>query len=416
MKETNVNKKTEKRELTPEENEILEQIAQKGDPSSRQLACLIIFWNQGLTAEEISMKAKIPLEEVQDAIEQYKEKGTLIFPTTLVEEAVVSLVSDQTDEQKTKQRKTAGVLADDPMSEAGRKVLRFHFERLLENESGTRLGEDIEALHDMRVATRRMRAASRIFRPYFKAKRIKPFLKGLRRIGRALGRVRDLDVSLENANQYIQQLSKDEQSAIDPLLEHWNQMQDDARTSMLAHLDSKRYQRFVDEFNTFLTTKGDGAKKIKIANPDTYRVYQAVPILIYKRYGILRGYDEIIDKAELETLHALRIDVKRFRYLLEFVQEALGPSAKDVIQECVIVQDHLGELNDADVSCQILVEFLEEWRKKSHRKATDISGVADYLVWRQVQLRTLMDTFPATWIRFLRSNIRHKLADAISEL
>jgi hypothetical protein len=76
----------------------------------------------------------------------------------------------------------------------------------------------------------------------------------------------------------------------------------------------------------------------------------------------------------------------------------------------------LGELNDADIACRILVDFLEDWRKKRRRENTDISGVADYLVWRQVELRKLVDTFPATWIRFLRSNIRHKLADAVSEL
>jgi CHAD domain-containing protein len=411
-----VNTSTTNHELTPEENEILEQIAQKADPSSRQLACLIIFWNQGLSEEEISSKTKIPLEEVQEAIQKYKEKGTLVFPTGLVEDAVVALVSGQSHEEKPKTQKTPGVLAGEIMSEAGRKLLRFYFGQMLEHEAGTRLGEDIEALHDMRVATRRMRSVFRVFGPYFKQKRIKPFLKGLRRTGRALGRVRDLDVSLENANRYLQQLSEDEQSGLDPLLDRWRGKNQELRTSMLNYLDGKRYQSFVDEFNTFLATKGDGAKKIKKSKPGTYRVYQAVPILIYKRYSVLRGYDEIINEAQLETLHALRIDVKRFRYLLEFVQEVIGPTAKDVIRECVIVQDHLGELNDADVSCRILVDFLEAWRKKSRRESTDISGVADYLVWRQVELRTLMETFPATWIRFIRSNIRHKLANAIAEL
>jgi CHAD domain-containing protein len=407
---------TNNHELTPEENEILEQIAQKGDPASRQLACLIIFWNQGLSLEEISKKAKIPLEEVQGAVNNYKEKGTLIFPTALVEDAVVALVSERSSEEKTKKQISPGVLADDPMSEAGRKVLRFHFERMLEHEAGTRLGEDIEALHDMRVATRRMRSAFNIFGPYFKRKRIKPFLKGLRRTGRILGRVRDLDVSLQKANTYLTRLSEDEKSALDPLLDRWRGKHEALRADLVTHLDSKRYKEFVDQFNTFLSTQNDGAKKIKLSKPNAYRVYQAVPILIYKRYGILRGYDEILEKAELDTLHALRIDVKRFRYLLEFVQEVLGPTSKDVIQECVIVQDHLGELNDADIACRILIDFLENWRKKHRREDTDISGVADYLVWRQVELRKLMDTFPATWIRFLRSNIRHKLADAISEL
>ena len=59
--------------------------------------------------------------------------------------------------------KTPGVLADDSIAEAGRKVLRFHFARMLLREPGPRLGGDAEELHGMRVATRRQRAAWRIF-------------------------------------------------------------------------------------------------------------------------------------------------------------------------------------------------------------------------------------------------------------
>ena len=90
-----------------------------------------------------------------------------------------------------------GLQPDDPMSEAGRKTLRFHFRRMLHHEPGTRLGEDIEALHDMRVATRRMRAAFRVFGEYYDPKAVRPYLKGLKRTGRALGAVRDLDVFQE---------------------------------------------------------------------------------------------------------------------------------------------------------------------------------------------------------------------------
>ncbi len=89
--------------------------------------------------------------------------------------------------------------SDEAMSEAGRKAMYTHFLKMLANEAGTRLGEDIEALHDMRVSTRRMRAAYRIFADYFTEKAIAPFNKGLRRTGAMLGAVRDLDVLLENA-------------------------------------------------------------------------------------------------------------------------------------------------------------------------------------------------------------------------
>ena len=82
----------------------------------------------------------------------------------------------------------------------------------------------------------------------------------------------------------------------------------------------------------------------------------------------------------------------------------------------MIVQDHLGDLNDADVACQILIDFLEAWREKDQRERIDISGVTSYLVSKQSELRALVDTFPATWEQFTRSKIRRNLALAISEL
>ena len=70
----------------------------------------------------------------------------------------------------------------------GRVVLNYR-------EAGVRSGEEIEYVHDMRVATRRMRAAFQVFGDYLEMDKMRPFLKGMRRTGRALGAVRDLDTS-----------------------------------------------------------------------------------------------------------------------------------------------------------------------------------------------------------------------------
>ena len=64
--------------------------------------------------------------------------------------------------------KTPGVTAEDHVAEAGRKVMRFHLARMLAREAGTREGSDPEELHAMRVATRRQRAAWRVFGASFR--------------------------------------------------------------------------------------------------------------------------------------------------------------------------------------------------------------------------------------------------------
>ena len=93
--------------------------------------------------------------------------------------------------------KTPGVTAEDLHAEAGRKVLRFHLARMIAREAGTREGEDPEELHAMRVATRRMRAAWRVFGDGFRTDRTAKFRRRLRTVAARLGAVRDLDVLIE---------------------------------------------------------------------------------------------------------------------------------------------------------------------------------------------------------------------------
>ncbi len=69
-------------------------------------------------------------------------------------------------EQPSGKKRTAGVKATDSIAKATRKLMNVQFGAMLDNEAGTRAGEDMEALHDMRVATRRMRAAFRVLGPY----------------------------------------------------------------------------------------------------------------------------------------------------------------------------------------------------------------------------------------------------------
>jgi inorganic triphosphatase YgiF len=71
--------------------------------------------------------------------------------------------------------KSPGVTAEDHMAEAGRKVMRFHLARMLEREPGVRSGEDPEDVHKMRVATRRQRAAWRVFGEAYRRKRTKDY-------------------------------------------------------------------------------------------------------------------------------------------------------------------------------------------------------------------------------------------------
>jgi len=301
------------------------------------------------------------------------------------------------------------------MSEAGRKVLAFHYARMLRHEAGTREGEDIEELHDMRVATRRMRSAFRVFGPHYKPRAIRPHVAGLRRTARALGAVRDLDVFMDKARRYLESLPPERADDLDPLLLAWQDQREQARAEMIAHFDSAKYVDFCRGFRPFLQSPGAGARKGTGFPPVPRLVRHVVPRLIYTRWAVVQAFGPLLESASIEALHALRIECKRLRYALEFFGEVLGEEAKEVIQEVVRLQDHLGDLNDADVANGLLSDFMfGEPGTPARRRIAP--GVVAYLAVKQRELQTLVDTFPVAWERFNRPEVRAWLASAVSVL
>ena len=213
--------------------------------------------------------------------------------------------------------KTPGVTADDHVAEAGRKVMRFHLARMLAREAGTRAGVDAEELHGMRVATRRQRAAWRVFGASFRPGRTRRYRKGLRDVAARLGAVRDLDVLLEAADHYRADFPVVEQRALEPLLADWRGHRDDARVLLVRELDSDRYRRWVDDYRDFVRT--DGALVVPVGPTQPHHIRDTAASQIWTAYEQVRGYEPVLRWADVETLHELRIAGKWLRYTLEFV-------------------------------------------------------------------------------------------------
>lgn len=318
-------------------------------------------------------------------------------------------------------RNEMGLQAKDAVAEAARKVMLFHFARMLSHEAGARQGEDIEALHDMRVATRRLRAALQVFEDAFEPGALKPFRRGLRAVGRALGTVRDLDVFMEKAQHYTQALPEERRGGLNPLLDHWKNEREIARAEMLKVLDGEAYVEFKRKFNIFLHTPGAGARAIPAGQPTPRTVAEIAPVLIYSRLAETRAFAPFLKDAPIELLHMLRIEFKKLRYTLEYFEEVLGKQARYVINELKLLQDHLGDLNDAQVATQILRQFIEQWESQQAtlpiHERQNIEEVVNYLAFRHAERHRLMASFQDAWRQhFERASFRRALAQAVSVL
>ena len=253
--------------------------------------------------------------------------------------------------------RTIGIGAEDSMPEAAVKVLRFHFSKMQRREEGTRDGVDAEELHDMRVSTRRMRAAWRVFDGAFKAGKTKKIRRHLETLADRLGAVRDLDVLIEGIEAYCAGLDEEQRPGLEPLLSLWRRQRANARTQLLAELDSPRYASFTHEMEEFLEAGANTAAAV--ATPTApHRVRDRAASEIWATYEAVRAYELVLPWADVETLHDLRIAAKWLRYALEFFGETLGPDGARLLQRVVALQDHLGLLHDADVATKLARDLL----------------------------------------------------------
>ena len=308
--------------------------------------------------------------------------------------------------------KTAGVTVEDHIAEAGRKVMRFHLARMLAREAGTRDGHIAQDLHAMRVATRRQRAAWRVFGASFRLKRTKRYRNGLREIAARLGAVRDLDVLLEAADVYRADLPVTEQRALEPLLAGWRSHREDARVLLIRELDSDGYRRWVDDYRDFVRTEGAGVLPVGPTQP--HRVRDTAASQIWTAYEQVRGYEAVLRWADVETLHELRIAGKWLRYTLEFVREALGEEATSLIARVTALQDHLGLMNDADVSASMARTFLVE--HAGDLSALESAAIGRYLVSREREVARLRRTVGAPWRGVAGIGFRRALGRVVAGL
>ncbi|HVM70914.1 MAG TPA: CHAD domain-containing protein [Anaerolineales bacterium] len=430
--------------LDEREVEILKRIAERQDWHGQRSRALLEL-DGALPVEKVAKNLECSERTIRRWRVNFQRSRLSIFPADLLEAPPTPAL--QTQEQVSAQEplrvdlpsasqpiadelpSRVGLQADDPMPEVLRKIMYFQFQHMLYHEAGVQSGQDIEELHDMRVATRRMRAALQVFKDSLDTESWEPFEKGLRRTGRILGEVRDLDVFWEKGQGYLDTLPPERKDELAPLETVWKAAHEQARARLLTYLESKRYRKFKAAFNVFLqiptvdyTLDANKAEEIK-----PRRLRQLAPVILYQRLAEMNAFEEWMSgpNVPLARLHQLRIASKGLRYSLEFLEEVLGEEARDLIKEMKGLQDHLGNLQDAMVACNLLRDFLT-WGTWGHEKVSaknTISaslivapGVATYLAYRQAELQDLPAALPQIWARIQSPEFKHNFIAAISVL
>jgi CHAD domain-containing protein len=227
---------------------------------------------------------------------------------------------------------------NDPARRAVEAAIASGTSRLVVNDSGTRLGDE-ESLHQMRVATRRLRSDLRTLRPLVDTAWSEALREELRWLGGLLGAVRDLDVQLGR----LERMAGDLLEGLAPLVETARAERVAAREALLAGLRSERYVLLLDRLI-------DAAHDPLVAPGADVPSATALPPLIGAAWRPLRQLASALRPEDPdERYHAVRIAAKRLRYAAELAAPGLGPRYAALAKSAAALQDLLGTAQDAVV-------------------------------------------------------------------
>ena len=304
-----------------------------------------------------------------------------------------------------KPKKKTVIHPTDPMAEAGRKIFARQIRRMKSHEAGSRTGEDIESVHQMRVAIRRMRSLFNLIGAHYRRKTVAEYERGLREIARALGAIRDLDVLILDLQDFQASLPPDSQDAVAQVVALLDDRRSAYRVRLNRLFDSKRYARFVRRFQRLAKRSGRGARTVK-RGETPHQVRHVLPLLLHERLARVKAYDTVLPAAEDTTLHALRVEYKQLRYALEFFQPILGRSVGPLLGQVKAMQEILGRINDIAVFTEY-VNGLEDLPPEQTAILESYSSARD------AELVGLREQFSHAWTRFNTRATQRLFSDSL---
>jgi len=208
---------------------------------------------------------------------------------------------------------------------------------------------DYEALHDFRVALRRLRSWERAFRPYLRDDLGKKLRRRLRDLAHDTGDSRDLEVHLAWLADQRRSLGRRQRAGLDWLVSEMESRKADADRVLEKDVDGRftrletRLARALESYRERIRLRKDGR-----AAPVPVFAEALAPRVRTAARELERHLGHVRTERDVREGHEARIAAKRLRYLLEPVMKII-PGAADIVDRLKALQDVLGDLHDAQV-------------------------------------------------------------------
>jgi CHAD domain-containing protein len=301
---------------------------------------------------------------------------------------------------------------------------------------GVKTAQDIEHIHRMRVASRRLRAALPLFASCFPEKRYRRWMQEIQKITRALGDARDTDVQIA----FITRLIKKREAGLQNknpeigspiwlksdvemiLVLQLQKKRSKLQTAVVSDLEKLETSGIIDEMRTFFHTQIKGVKRTRNKSPP-YGIPPMAAARISRRLNSLLSYEQWVhNPAAVAEHHAMRIAAKKLRYTMDVYAPLYRFGLKKYLFRIKKIQAILGDLHDCDVWIDIVMVMLMKERSRfpvkdsaKNKQTSRVKGYEHFLSERQKERKRLYRMYVRYWESLGRSGIWDDLRRALTE-
>ena len=246
------------------------------------------------------------------------------------------------------------------VAEAGRRILLRQLEQLLCRQYGLAYADDVEFVHEMRVATRRFRAAARIFRKAFEG-RLEVPAQQLRELADVLGEARDADVFLGFLRDYRRRQATAQDAPLAQLIRVQERRRAAAYRRLLRICLAEEHQKRLTTLRRQFAAALGSPQGLQITSRGRTRTAaQRAQKALRRTMKTVLDFGPHWRSLSSEEQHRLRIACKKLRYTAEFFAQQFPPRLQELLKPVVRLQDLLGNAHDAEVYGQRLAAYFKE--------------------------------------------------------
>ncbi|MBZ0258064.1 CHAD domain-containing protein [bacterium] len=231
------------------------------------------------------------------------------------------------------------VRQDDSIGCVCRKILAGQLSIVLNHQENALHRDDPEALHEVRMAVRRMRTCLRVMEPYIGEDIVNRLLPGMKKTGSTLGKVRDIDSFIIWLSKIREYLHFKVRVAIDAIENKYVEVRNQKQQMVIDELEGESYQDWMQALLEYLHTEFDAESASK-------SLHVEAPNMLGYLLSYVRATTKDASAASFKKLHKLRVRCKWLRYFCEFFNDAYGGNLKPVIKEIKALQSELGIVQD----------------------------------------------------------------------